>query len=502
MPVRSRATSRRAASGRRLSPRVPEDGRPQPQPESANQAAEKTTQSADEPFPDANALVAAARLLPELFLHVMCLLCFRDRLRASGVCRRWRSTALAFAHLWADIPVLGALRLAVQEQILERTRPLPLRLAFCFKSVAFFSAEGYNKRCLAHVRAHLDHIQSLAITLNAPDELAIILGALSRPAELLEELHITILSSAWRSTATESDWQDLFQCTSPRLRRVTLLGVSVPTVPVPAFRAAQVYSGTLARDAILQPNNPGVPLTPPAPVPGPAIPAIPPAPTPAVTLPAAHIPVQPVQSPPDPPRPTRLCLNAPTVRDCMNVWKKPCERYPSRYVLLSAFAGGKSEQGFSALARDVRTGPHPSHLLQALGSRLRSLTLEPLSRPGRAHKVQLPQLRYLHLVLPSPALPLWLSAPGLRVVRISVVPDHGGCPPHGGDVVSFLSSLGCKNRVDLELEGFANGIPSIPAGFVQRAVSAAATPPGVGSDYIDRCERWDDALEDILDHMP
>ncbi|EJD36518.1 hypothetical protein AURDEDRAFT_174385 [Auricularia subglabra TFB-10046 SS5] len=441
--------------------------------------------------------ILPAELLASVFGH----LSLHDRFSASEVCYQWRTGATQFARAWTDLDGFGVLspRLVIA---MDRARSLPIRLGFSIELPDTSSppeSRDINlaslRSLLTHVTQHLHHIESLSVRLEiGHDTWPLLLDALSAaPAPI--------------GDAAQPD--NLFAGSAPLLTRLTLRHVLLPTTPIPALAAVTFLhlKSRTERGRAYQSAHLGLPeLTeyeldvPHAYYPDAVQPTLPPAPKLQVVrlLGPCSTPIMTL-------RPYAACPRFSMVQVPTNmisrVWRDTAQ--PTRQVVLSldggTFVGGANDAGICRLFRDVKDYSLTASLTPHAFLRLRALVADTTTQLNKDDRpvITFPALAYLHVIVrpaddTSQRLPMWLRAPRLQTLRVSVT--DCGTPAAQDDLekqlVAFMASLEPRGPVFLELDGVT--LSSVPAGFVPRSASLALDHFRV--DRIAHFSHWDDWL--------
>ncbi|EJD40627.1 hypothetical protein AURDEDRAFT_127526 [Auricularia subglabra TFB-10046 SS5] len=192
-----------------------------------------------------------------------------------------------------------------------------------------------------------------------------------------------------------------------------------------------------------------------------------------------------------------------------HIWRDSAP--PSRLILFSldhrTSVGGKNDPGIR-LFRDVIDYVYTDELVHHAVQHLRALVMDTGRWSDNDRKVAvLPAREYLHVVVPHAdsaaeprnRLPMWIRAPGLRTLRISLSDDHSAPAPEQlvDWATAFVAGLTTGWPVFLELDGVP--LACVPPGFVLRQGSQSLNH--FGGERIAQFVRWDDWLVNELGRM-
>ena len=177
-----------------------------------------------EPLTAHNEITLATALPPELLSNIFGYLCGRagvgaDLIRATRVCKRWRAVALEDPLLWTIFP---AHNVSCVTACLARSKdgPISLTLAAIMPPTMELVLARITRR-----------IRSLYVAIPEAEDIKTLLKRLSRPAPLLEELHIAYLADSDPRRGRdpiEVRSFPLFGSQVPSLLSLTLNGVVFP----------------------------------------------------------------------------------------------------------------------------------------------------------------------------------------------------------------------------------------------------------------------------------
>ncbi|KZV97533.1 hypothetical protein EXIGLDRAFT_832792 [Exidia glandulosa HHB12029] len=179
-----------------------------------------------------NASSPSHRAPPEVLAACLQFLPFRDRFRVSHVSRRWRSAALAFPALWADIRLSAADKHAVElmRLVLPRTGVYPVE--FTYTSSYTHTAAGPLDTISNVLCEHMHHIRSIDWCGS------IDYACFSRPAPMLEAIRCS-------STVIARLPDDLLGGSAGRLHALSLGYFALPSAACPPLRTVTHLDCTL-----------------------------------------------------------------------------------------------------------------------------------------------------------------------------------------------------------------------------------------------------------------
>ncbi|TFY52591.1 hypothetical protein EVG20_g10488 [Dentipellis fragilis] len=143
-------------------------------------------------------------------------------LRATHVCRQWRSVALGHPYLWSDIVINFGTKMA--DTYLQRSRMYPVVLSSNTQSGTLRPLLEAGRAVAGMIKQHMCHIRKFSIVATTVKGGLSISPSLSAAAPVLEDASFTLsLESSYRRSVVLLPL-DLFGHVAPRLRSLQIQG--------------------------------------------------------------------------------------------------------------------------------------------------------------------------------------------------------------------------------------------------------------------------------------